>query len=145
MAAIEFPVVVFGQGWALIVPDWKTLTTTTRVGLKKGEYDDAMLVDSAGNAVRIRGAREMQRIKPLWGSRLLSVFNPWIRVELQFEGEPHEIPVMQLRQRLFRSFQEWHGWSSGGDVHQLQQAVQGAESAKEIVELVLRWSKQGKL
>jgi len=128
--ALEFPVLLFHPEYGMVVKDWDTLTTTTKVALTNKVFDNLLIVDSSGKAFRVNGARKLHGIGPFGGFNIF--LNQKIRVEPNFAGEPSQMSLEALKKRVFQSFEEWHGWSSAINFEEMKERVRTATSIKEI-------------
>ena len=130
---LTLPVVCFHAEWAALYHNWNDLTTTTKTGIRKGEFNDLLIVDRLGRALRVRGLERSH-----WTGRLFLkpplTFSRKIRVEPRFEGEPFQLGLEELRRRVLESFQQWHGWTSASDFAERQERVVKAKSIEEIFE-----------
>jgi len=133
-AVLNFPVICFHRQFALLVKDWGGLTTTTKAALKRGNFDNLLIVDSTGQAVRVKGARYLHSVGPFGGYNIF--LNQRIKVALEYNGAPFQMSLEEVKERIFRSFEEWEGWSSGSNLEELQEQIQHAASIKEIFNII---------
>jgi len=133
-AVLNFPVICFHRQFALLVKDWENLTTTTKTALKRGNFDNLLIVDSTGQAVRVKGARRLHGIGPFGGYNIF--LNQRIKVTLEYDGAPFQMSLEEVKERIFRSFEEWEGWSASSNFEELQEQIQRSTSIKEIFEII---------
>lgn len=136
MNAIEFdfPIICFDRDSLRVRKDWDSLVTTTTAGVKNRMFDNILIVDANGTAVRVKSARKLHGVGPFWGYNIF--LNRRIRVELVFDGEPFPMSVDDVRRLVLDSFRKWHGWRTRGDFKELKASVQNAQSVGEIIRLV---------
>lgn len=131
---LVFPVICFDRHLLRIRTDWDTLVTTTTAGVKNGMFDNILVVDSNGKAIRVKSAQKLHGVGLFWG------FNPMvgrrIKVELIFDGEPFTTTVDDVRTRILDSFRKRHGWQTRGDFDELKSSVEKASTVAELIRLV---------
>src|SRR5262245_12476310 len=129
---LDFPVLLLHPKYGMVVKDWDSLTTSTAAALKNKVFEDLLIVDSSGKAFRVNGAKKLHGIGALGGFNIF--LNQKIRVEPIFEGAPSQISVEALKERVFKSFEEWEGWSSASNFEEMSEKVRAANSIKEIID-----------
>lgn len=131
---LTFPVVCFHRHLLRIRNDWDALVITTTAGIKNGMFDNMLVVDSTGKAIRIKSAQKLHGVGFFWG------FNPMggrrIKVEFVYDGELFSMTVDEVRKLVLDSFKNRHGWQTRGDFNELKTAVERAPSVAEIIRLI---------
>jgi hypothetical protein len=131
---LTFPVVCFHRHLLRVRNDWDALVTTTTAGVKNGMFDNMLVVDSSGKAIRVKSARKLHGVGLFWG------FNPMvgrrIKVELVYDGDLFPMTVDEVRNLVLGSFKNRHGWQTRGDFDELKAAVEKASTVAEIIRLV---------
>ncbi|MFH1932549.1 MAG: hypothetical protein ABIN18_13305 [Pseudomonadota bacterium] len=97
-------------------------------------FENLLLVDSDGNALKVHGAKKICGVGRCWGYNIF--LNQRIRAELIFEGEFFPISVDEVRKYVLMSFKRWHGWATRGDFKELVRSIHKAQSIREIIELL---------
>jgi|GEM_PF-1875278 len=131
---ITFPVICFYRHLLRIRNDWDTLVTTTTAGVGNGMFDNMLIVDSNGKAIRVKSARKLHGVGPFFGYNIF--LNQRIKVELTFDSEPFQMLTDDVRKRVLNSFQKRHGWQTRGDFDELKSSVENASTVAEIIRLV---------
>lgn len=132
---LKFPVICFERDfYPRIRQNLSSLTTTTKVGLNNGLFENVLLVDSAGYALKIKNAHKLHGVGPFWGYDIF--LDRHIKVELVFEGTPFPISVDEVKKYIFKSFHNWHGWASRGDFDELKESVAKAQTIAEIIQII---------
>jgi hypothetical protein len=131
---ITFPVICFYRHLLRIRRDWETLVTTTTAGIKNGMFDNMLVVDASGKAIRVKSARKLHGVGLFWG------FNPMvgqrIKVELIFDGEPFAMTVEDVRNLVLGLFKKCNGWQTRGDFAELKASVEKAQTIAELIRLL---------
>jgi hypothetical protein len=136
LASATFPTLSLSKGVALVSRGPADLTTCRSAGLRRGWYNDLLLVDSSGQGWQIGGARKLHGVGPLWGYNIF--LNQKIRVELLLSKGPLAVSVGDLRERVLKSFRTWHGWEEEGTFPALKANIEKAHSVSEIISLLER-------
>ncbi len=131
---IKFPVLRFSQMLVGVKNKEDDLTTCTKVALKKGFFDDMLIVEASGKAYKVTGAKKLHSVGPFGGYNVF--LNQKIKVELLFEGNPFQITADEVKRRVLLSFKKRHGWSTRGDFEELQDSIKNAQSILEIIQLL---------
>lgn len=134
VAGIKYPVLCFSDPYLYVQCSPEEATTCTKSALNGGFFGNVLLVDSRGLGYKIKGARKLHGVGVLWGYNIF--LNQRIRVELVQDGEPFEVSVDDVRQRVMKSFKRRHGWTTRDDFEELQQNVENARSIAEIIQLL---------
>jgi hypothetical protein len=130
---LAYPVLCFSQGLARVKRSADALATCTKPALRKGGwYEDLLVVDSTGMALRVTGATKLHGVGPFWGYNIF--LNQRIKVRPHVEGPPLQLSLEDVRRRVLDSFRRWHGWSSRGDFQDLVASVETARSIPQIIE-----------
>lgn len=132
--AISFPIVCCSQGLALVMDTIDELTTCNKMALNNGYFDSMSIVDSTSMEYKIRGARKLRGVGPFGGYNLF--LNQRIEVALQLDEQSVQLSLEDVKQKVLRSFKQWHGWSSRGDFADLTERVQNAGSYGELIQLL---------
>jgi hypothetical protein len=132
--AIKFPVLRFSQNLVGVKRTEDDLTTCTKVALKKGFFNEMLVVEESGKAYKVNGARKLHGVGPFWGYNIF--LNQMIRVELLFQGNPFQITVDEVKKKVLLSFKKRHGWSTRGDFEELRESVENAKTILEIIQLL---------
>ena len=134
VSAIKFPVLRFSQNLVGVQRAEDDLTTCTKVALKKGFFNEMLVLEESGKAYKVKGAKKLHGVGPFWGYNIF--LNQMIKVELLFEGNPFQITVDEVKKRVLLSFKRRHGWSTRGDFEELRERVKNAKSILEIIRLL---------
>lgn len=134
VSAIKFPVLRFSQNLVGVQRAEDELTTCTKVALKKGFFNEMLVLEESGKAYKVKGAKKLHGVGPFWGYNIF--LNQMIKVELLFEGNPFQITVDEVKKRVLLSFKRRHGWSTRGDFEELRERVKNAKSILEIIRLL---------
>lgn len=132
--AISFPILCFSQGLTLVMDTLNELTTCNKTALNNGYFDSMSIVDSSSTEYKICGARKLRGVGPFGGYNLF--LNQRIEVALQFGEQSVQVSLEEIKQKVLRSFKQWHGWSSRGDFSELTERVQNAGSYEELIQLL---------
>ena len=132
---LVFPILHFEPGFVSAARSADELLTTTMTPVKSGYYRNQLLVDSTGNAVRIKDAKKLHHIGRFWGYDMLLVQH--IRMELIFKGEPFEMPLEELRKKTLSALRFSFGAIDPDYAREMKQRLRDAQSASEIVGLVV--------
>ena len=132
--AIKFPVLRFSQNLVGVERTEDDLTTCTKVALKKGFFDEMLVVEESGKSYKVKGAKKLHGVGPFGGYNIF--LNQMIKVELLFEGNPFQINVDEVKRRVLLSFKKRHGWSTRGDFEELRERVKNAKGILEIIQLL---------
>jgi hypothetical protein len=145
---IVYPAILLAKGGVRVACDSEQLTTTQRSLLRAGLYNDRLMVDSIGQARRLKEAHEIAKDGGLLSlSRWSRLWNPsaLIRVELVFDGEPTSISVDELKARLLESFAGRSGnfsnWDPGTKtIEQLKEGLKTSTTFDEVFRLVREYT-----
>lgn len=134
-AALAYPVLGFSQGHVITAREEGTLTTAGKRGLKSGWFDKLVLVDADCKSYPVKKAEQAGYVPPYWGFRLFDTRK--IRVALTL-GEPKDISLDEVKQRLYRVFDRDPAfWEAGvGDLEELKSQVRAARSVPELVDIL---------
>jgi hypothetical protein len=101
---IVYPVVLLAKDGVWVARDSEELTTTQRLLLRAGLYDDQLLVDSVGRRRHLKGARELGARVGFLG-RWREFWRPSapIKVELFFDSDFTSVSVDELKERVLKS------------------------------------------
>jgi len=112
-----------------------SLIICSKLALRKGGYyENLLVVDSTGAALKIAGAEKLHGVGPFWGYNIF--LSQKIKVRLHIENDPIQMSLADVKQSIFDSFKRWHGWSSRGDFDELKASVKMATSIPEIIKLL---------
>lgn len=131
---IKFPVLCIHRNYAVVRYSPDELTTTTKYGLKHGEYDGLLIIDCQGIAIKVTGARKLHGAGFLGGFNLF--LNQRIKVELKHSGEPFQLRLEEVKERIFESFETWHGWTASENFDDIKKGVEKASSVEEIFAVI---------
>lgn len=133
--SLTYPVLCFSQYLVKVNPTMDSLLTCSRLALRKGGfYENLLVVDSSGIGMQIKGAEKVHGIGLFWGYNIF--LNQKIRIKLRTDNGLVKLSLADVKQRVFRSFERWHGWSSRGDFDQLKASIERAASIREIISLL---------
>ena len=132
--SLEYPVLCFSQNLVRVKNSLEDLTTCSKTALRNGYFSNLEVVDSRGHIVRVHGARKLSGVGMFWGYNIF--LNQRIKVELFFEAQPVQIALANVKGKVLKSFNKWHGWASRDDFEELVANVKAAKSVPEIVALV---------
>jgi hypothetical protein len=122
----------YREGWSAVIENWDILIIRTTTGLKKGFYNDMLIIDSDGKAVKIIRAHELHPVGP-WGG-----YDQWlhryIKVSLEPDCEYFRPTVDQVKDYVFKFFEECHLWSSVFEFEDAEEKVKNASSIREIID-----------
>lgn len=140
---IVYPVMLIGKYGPGVMDNFEALTTTDRTSLAGGDYKDDLLVDSIGQARRLKGARELPSSLGWWREFWHSSF--LIRVELIFDSEIARVSVDELKERVWESVAGLTGlaatWNPGSiSRDQLKASLKTAATFEEVFRLVREFS-----
>jgi hypothetical protein len=110
LSGLGFPVLCFSQGVVLCRDTPEELTEANRLGLKRGWFDDLLIVGVNLVAVRVKGATKLHGVGRFGGWNVFG--EQKIRVSLSFASPPEPIALDEVKQHVLRSFEEWEGWST---------------------------------
>lgn len=137
--SLRFPVMCFNDNVFISKPSEEVLTASPTSAVLGGWFKKMLIVDSDGQAHFVRDAKKLERVRPLWGRSSYGGFNwMWgiVRVELEFEGEPFQISVDEVRERMHSAEIGWHCLESRCDFDELEEAILNAKDVAELVQLV---------
>jgi hypothetical protein len=129
--AIDFPILCFTQGIVFAKYNLESLSTCTTAALRYGYFDRMWFVDSSYSKFRVKSAGKLYGVGPFWGYDIF--LNRRIRVQLTWETESHKLPLEEIKQSIFKSFKNWHGWASADGFDELQLSVKNAHTLLEII------------
>jgi hypothetical protein len=134
---VQPPVLVFGQNLVNLERFLPNLAICTRRGLESGFYNDLLLVDRSGAALRTVGARKIRTLPPRLGVGSLLGYlegNPRYEVELVFSPEPPSKKSLdEIKKLIYDSFaKERSSWAAMSDFEDFRTAVRTAESFEEL-------------
>jgi hypothetical protein len=132
---LKFPVVCFSQHLARVMETANVLTTCSKTALRRGGFfEDLRVVDSNGTALKIKGARKLHGVGLFWGYNFF--LNQRIKVSLLVDGPPGRMSLLEVKERVFDSFERRGGWSSRGDFEELKQNVKSATTISDLITLL---------
>jgi hypothetical protein len=131
---LNFPVICFSQNVIRMEKSSDSLTTCSKTALRNGYFENLLIIDSKGVALRITGAKKLHGVGLFSGYNLF--LNQRIKVELVSNGEAVQISTPELKQKVLNSFRNRHGWSSRGDFESLRNSIVNASSITEIITMV---------
>lgn len=131
--ALSFPVLRFSQRLIFPARDLADVVHCTATALKSGFFSNQLIVDSSGNAVRLKGARKLRGVGPFKGYNLL--LGQKIEVEVVLDGDFFKIDIEDLRARVLKIIRGAE-WSASEDNDEVLQAVAEANSISELVRAV---------
>jgi hypothetical protein len=130
--SIKFPIINFNKNSFYIVDDIDKLTTTTKAGLKNKLYDDLMIVDCSGTCYRVKDAEKLFGIGFLCGYNVF--LNQKIKVKLNFSEDVSDFSLQELKKNVLKIFKkDKYFWESGGNLKQLEEIVESAESISVLI------------
>lgn len=122
------------QGIVAVEVTESQLTQCTKTALKNEWYRGMTVIDCRGTGIKIKDAHKLRGVGLFWGYNVF--LNQRIRVELKPLGDPFIVSVGEARDMVLRSFRTWHGWQSRGDVEDLQDKVEKAETIPDLINLL---------
>lgn len=131
---LTFPVIGFHSKFASLCRTWDCLTITTMVGLKKGMFNNLLIVDYTGKAIWVNGARKICGVGQFRGYNIF--LNQRIKVEMLLKGEPFQMSIEEIKERIFKSFKEWEGWSANINFEVLKAKVESATTIAEVYDAI---------
>lgn len=134
MHNVTYPVLCFWKNFIRIEPDERSLTTTTKAGLKNGMFIGLTIIDSDGNGFVVRNAIKICGIGFFWGYNIF--LNQKIKVELLIEKELQQIPLEEVKAKVNNSFSKWHGWKTGDNLKELKEKISKASSIKSMIDIL---------
>ncbi len=129
---LKYPLLWFSQDLVDVAQAEEGIIVCTRAALHSDFFDNLLLVDANGYAIRIIGAKKLHGVGFLWGYNIF--LNQKIRVELIPDGEPFKLSLDEVRAKVLkvlrgnRSF-----WESGGNFEEIEQAIVDAKAIPEII------------
>lgn len=130
----EFPVMCFSKGFILIKRNQEELAKTSSVALKNGIFNGLLIVDSQGKAIKVKSAKRVHGIGLFWGFSLF--YGQKIKVSFEYDGEPFQMSLDDIKKEVFDSFKKFHGWRSQPNYQELRKSVEQAKRVSEIVKLI---------
>jgi len=82
ISSLVFPVIYFNKYTFNIKYDQEKLTLTTKAGLKNKLYENLTIIDSSGKQYKVKAARKLHGVGPVWGYNIF--LNQKIKIELEF-------------------------------------------------------------
>jgi hypothetical protein len=127
---LRYPVICFNDDVFLVERDQESLTTTNIGAISAGWYDQMLIVDSLGQAYRIRNARRQGWAGFVWPDL--------VRLRISFEAneEPASLSVDEVREQLYKSTTGWRLLTKRGDFEELETQIQQAHSVAELIYLL---------
>jgi hypothetical protein len=101
---IRSPVLEFSQGEVFTQRLTGSIRQCTRLGYKKGYYNNLVIVDSDGRRFTVLGARVLRTIPPTWslGGTLNHLLGPRLEVEMNFAPEPPTVLTLdEVKSMIF--------------------------------------------
>jgi hypothetical protein len=132
--SLEYPALVFVRGMVFPVRSADDATQCTKPALKNGYFSGQLMVDSTGKAVKVKGAKKLHGVGPLWGYDIF--LNQKIKVELILEGQSTQIEINDVRGRVLKALRGRQGWDASGDSEELIASVEKARSISQIANIV---------
>ena len=133
LETLKFPVILIWPDKNCISVDRSCddLTICTKLALRNGVFDNLIIVDSTGCAVRIKGAQKIQGVGPFWGYNIF--LNQTIKIKFIVEGEPFHMSAEEMKTYILECFQKDSDfWEEVMDFDELKESVKKAETIPEI-------------
>jgi hypothetical protein len=118
----------------LVFDSLEALTTCTSAALSNGWFAKMRVVDSDGATFRVHSPKVLGGVGPLWGFRLLR--GRLVRVAVEVERLPGVATLAEVKKLVRKSFRDWHGWESGGNLDELEQQLEAAPTTEAVFEFV---------
>jgi hypothetical protein len=99
---------------------------------KGGWYDDLLVVDHTGLALRVKGAEKLHGVGLFRGYNIF--LNQRIKMKLHVAGPRIQVSLEEVKDKIFESFRISHGWATRADYQELKANVRNASSIAEIIE-----------
>ena len=124
---LRFPALLLTKSTVRVYPDPEALTAAWKKAVDRMRFNDALLVDSAGRARKVRTVRVLGNIGPFFGFDLYG--NRSVRIAYEFAGDWERVDLDAVRSSVVR---QWRRPEFEGDVdpryakayeHRLQQAA----------------------
>lgn len=129
---IRFPAVWFENGFAIVLTG--STRRATRLGLKKGSYKKALIVDADGNSFRVAGVKR-KRIQFSWRmGKIIGLLegNPTYEVEWAFTSALR-ISLDAVKELFLKSFKkEREYWDEMCDFEEFRNKLTAANSFDEL-------------
>ena len=143
--AMSFPALSFSRGLVLLIDSTDNITRCTKLGLKKGFYQDLVVVDSNSYRFQAVDAREVRRLRFKFSLRGFLSFldrNPDLEIEIFFESSPAKMSVEEVKKMIFNSFRrEKHLWEEMSDFEEFQNQISAVASLEQIFAIFQNFKK----
>lgn len=129
---LNFPIICFNKYTFNIINSLDQLTLTTKAGLKNGLFENLIIIDSNGLKYRVKEAKKLYGVGPLWGYNIF--LNQKIKVTLDFQSEVKSVTIQELMKLIISNFnKDKHFWESRDDFDELKRMVECADSIPSLI------------
>ena len=132
--SLEYPVLRFVRGMVFPGRNADEVTQSSNTALLKGFFREQLIVDSAGRAIRVKGARKLCGVGRFGGYNIF--LNQRIKVELMLEERVQQMDTNQLRQQVLDALGGRQAWDASADFDEVRASVERAQSISEIASVV---------
>jgi hypothetical protein len=131
---LDYPVLRFVRGMVFPARNVDEITQCSKTALRKGFFRQQLIVDSAGRALKVEGARKLCGIGRFWGYNVF--LNQRIKVELVLQESVQHMDPNELRQHVLHALRGRQAWDASADFIEVGAAVGRAHSISEIAKVV---------
>lgn len=131
---LRYPVLEFSKGMVFAARSVEELEQCTKPALRNGFFNDLLLIDSDGKALKITGARKLRGVGPFFGFNIF--LNQKILVTLIASGLESIVSVEEVRRLVISAIRGKQEWDSTEDSDELVAVVSRAQSISEITAAV---------
>lgn len=129
IAVLDYPVLRFAHGMLFPARSPSDLDECTKVALKNGIFEGLLLVDASGRTMAVQSARKLRGVGPFWGYNIF--LNQRIKVDLVLRAAP-ALAFEDVREKVLMALRGPQRWHASADVGDLQGAIAGAASIREL-------------
>lgn len=137
---IKFPAIWFENGFAIVLKG--STKRANRLGLKKGSYKNAVIVDANGTKFRLL---EMRKRRLLFGWRFGQILelvtgNPAFEVEMTFSAVSN-ISVDDVKDLLFKAFRKQQEyWEEMIDFDEFKAQIASSDSFEKLFAVLRKFN-----
>lgn len=133
--SLKYPVLQFRGASMFPARNDAEFITCSKTALKSGYFSGLLVVDSGGQARTVKTASKLRGVGALWGYNLF--LNQKITVAVAFEPGELQLDSRKLKDMVQNVLRGSQTWSSSSDNLQIAKAIEAANTAVEIIEIIV--------
>jgi hypothetical protein len=131
--ALSYPIIYFSDDVFQVVQNMDALTTSPKSAVRDGKYEGMLIVDTMGQALKVRGAKQIGRAGIEW---VLIFPVRLVKVVLEVESFVVQMSVDEVREQIYNSRVGWHGLESMSEFPEIEERIKNAKSVAELIQIL---------